>query len=156
MGLGRTGLGHDPGQATSRTAPATTGSGAVSAAWRRRALLPPLLWAVSAGLLVARTAFDSDTFRNCRYLGPSPRMYVTSWGGLACVLGSLLAYAVLRRTAHRFGPAAWSTWQGRCATVSALLAPLFLLALLMTTYWLYAPDPSGGYDCSGLHRLTGP
>ncbi|MEU6890552.1 hypothetical protein ABZ934_01890 [Streptomyces sp. NPDC046557] len=47
-------------------------------AGRRRALLPPLLWVVSATLLAARITFDSDTFRHCRYLGPSPRMYVTS------------------------------------------------------------------------------
>ncbi|MFI1769899.1 hypothetical protein ACH41H_49180 [Streptomyces sp. NPDC020800] len=47
-------------------------------AWRRRALLVPLLAAASAGLLAARLAWDSDTFQDCHYLGPSTRMYVTS------------------------------------------------------------------------------
>ncbi|MFF1560573.1 hypothetical protein [Streptomyces sp. NPDC058279] len=129
-------------------APAATP--AVSPAWRRRALLPPLLWAVSAALLVARITFDSDTFRHCRYLGPSPRMSVTSWAGLACALGSVMVYAALRRAARRYGPSAWSTWQGRCATVSVLITPISLVLLLLATYWLYTPDPSGGYDCAGL------
>ncbi|MFE9637100.1 hypothetical protein [Streptomyces sp. NPDC006463] len=132
----------------------TTSAPAVPPAWRRRALLAPLLSIASACLLVARSAFDSDTFQNCHYLGPSMRMYVTSGAGLACALGSLLAYAALRRAARRYGPPAWSTWQGRFATMSVLITPVPLVALLMTVYALYAPDPSGGYDCSGLYPLT--
>ncbi|MEV6685442.1 hypothetical protein AB0N28_08890 [Streptomyces sp. NPDC051130] len=85
------GLGHDPGQAVTGTAATTTSARPLSPAWRRRTLLPPLLWAGSSGLPAARSAFDSDTCRNCRYLGPSTRMCVTSWGGLARLLGSLLA-----------------------------------------------------------------
>ncbi|MFI7339864.1 hypothetical protein ACIBUY_18260 [Streptomyces sp. NPDC050085] len=111
---------------------------------RPGALLVPGLLAVSAALLVARLAFDGDTFRDCHYLGPSGRMYVTSWAGLACTLGALLGYAVLRRGAR--GP-------GRLATAAAVVAPLVLLAQLATVYWLYAADPSGGNDCSGLAAL---
>ncbi|MGW3210395.1 hypothetical protein [Streptomyces sp. NPDC001135] len=114
-----------------------------STARRRRVLLVPLLTAVSAVLLSARLAWGSDTFQNCRYLGPSTRMYVTSWAGLACAVGALVVFLALPRT-RRSGLAAVS------ATVGLLLA----LALLVTVYWLYAPDPSGGNDCSGLHLLV--
>ncbi|GAA0449225.1 hypothetical protein GCM10010361_11570 [Streptomyces olivaceiscleroticus] len=113
-----------------------------------------MLAAASVGLLAARLAFDSDTFQNCRYLGPSTRMYLTSWAGVACALGALLLYTALRRAARRYGPSAGTTWQGRLAAVSAALTPVLLLLLLWTTYWLYAPDPSGGNDCSGLHSIT--
>ncbi|WP_153545512.1 hypothetical protein [Streptomyces sp. RB17] len=51
------------------------------------------------------------------------------------------------------GPQAATTWQERLAAVSAVLGLLLVLALLMTVYWLYAPDPAGGDDCSGLHPL---
>ncbi|MGN5380235.1 hypothetical protein BIV25_04510 [Streptomyces sp. MUSC 14] len=109
----------------------------------RRALLVPLLAAVSAGLLVAHLAFSSDTYRNCTYLGPSTRMYVTSWAGLACALGALLAFATLPRTERR-----------GLALVSAVLGLLLTLGLLATVHWLYAPDPAGGDGCSGLHLLV--
>ncbi|MFI5830154.1 hypothetical protein ACIA6C_23395 [Streptomyces sp. NPDC051578] len=66
-GVSAWGIGHDPGQAVTGTAATTTTSARpVSPARRRRALLPPLLWAVSSGLPAARSAFGSDTFRNCR------------------------------------------------------------------------------------------
>ncbi|ANP49573.1 hypothetical protein J2Z21_004954 [Streptomyces griseochromogenes] len=132
-----------------------TGS-ASAAARRRRALLVPLLTAVSAGLLVAHLGFSSDTYRNCRYLGPSTRMYVTSWAGLTCALGSLLVYTAVRRAAHRYGGPAGTTWRERLAAGSALLCLPLAVTLLMTVYWLYAPDPAGGDDCSGLARLVAP
>ncbi|MGW0210156.1 hypothetical protein ACWDZ8_31670 [Streptomyces sp. NPDC003233] len=108
----------------------------------RRALLVPLQTAAAAALLVARVVWDSDTFQQCRYLGPSTRMYVTSWTGLACALGALLVFAALPRTERR-----------GLAAVSAVLGVLLAFVLLMTAYWLYAPDPAGGNDCSGLHLL---
>ncbi|MER6570504.1 hypothetical protein ABT288_31065 [Streptomyces sp. NPDC001093] len=109
----------------------------------RKALLVPLLTVASAILLVARVTWDSDTFQHCRYLGPSTRMYVTSWTGLACALAALLAFAVLPRPQRR-----------GLAAVSAVLGVLLAFMLLMTAYWLYTPDPSGGDDCSGLHLLV--
>ncbi|MFE2076503.1 hypothetical protein ACFXAN_27320, partial [Streptomyces misionensis] len=39
------------------------------------------------------------------------------------------------------------------ALPSVVAAVLLTLATLTTTYWLYAPDPAGGDDCSGLARL---
>ncbi|AOR32006.1 hypothetical protein BFF78_13925 [Streptomyces fodineus] len=106
-------------------------------------MLVPLLTALSAGLLAAHLAWSTDTFQNCHYLGPSTRMYVTAWTGLACALGALLLFATLPRTERR-GP----------ALVSAVLATPLTLLLLMTVYWLYAPDPSGGDDCAGLHLIV--
>lgn len=108
----------------------------------RRALLVPLQTAASAVLLTAHVAWSSDTFRNCRYLGPSTRMYVTAWAGLACALGALLLFTTLPRPERR-----------GLATASAALGLLLTLALLATVYWLYAPDPSGGDDCAGLRLL---
>ncbi|MFI2202444.1 hypothetical protein ACH47Z_17020 [Streptomyces sp. NPDC020192] len=99
--------------------------------------------AVSAGPLVAHLAFSSDTYQNCKYLAPSTRMYVTSWSGLACTLGALLAFATLPRTEQR-----------GLVLVSAVLGPLLTLGLLTTVYWLYTPDPADGDDCSGLHLLV--
>jgi ABC-type Fe3+-siderophore transport system permease subunit len=105
---------------------------------RRRALLVPVLAAVSGVLLTARLAWASDTFQNCRYLGPSARMYITSWAGLACAVATVVTFAALPRSERR-GIAA-----------SAVLGMLLAFVLLMTIYWLYTPDPSGGDDCSGL------
>ncbi|MFF3918798.1 hypothetical protein ACFYZB_36130 [Streptomyces sp. NPDC001852] len=110
----------------------------------RTALLVPVTTALAAVLLVARIAWDSDTFQNCRYLGPSTRMYVTSWTGLACALTSLLMFVILPRTERR-----------GLAAMFALLALLLTPVLLATVYWLYAPDPAGGDDCAGLHLLAG-
>ncbi|MFD5073540.1 hypothetical protein [Streptomyces sp. NPDC058371] len=125
----------------------------LSPAWRQRALLVPVLMAVSVGLLVARLAFDGDTFQNCRYLGPSTRMYVTSWAGVLCTAAALLLQLSLSRGALRSGSRTGAVWQGRLALVAACLAPLVLLAQLATLYWLYSSDPSGGQDCSGLFLL---
>ncbi|MET9961774.1 hypothetical protein ABZ128_22430 [Streptomyces sp. NPDC006326] len=132
----------------------TTTDPAGSAGRRRLALLVPLLSAASAALLAARVAFDSDTFRHCRYLGPSARMYVTSWSGLLCALGALLLHVALTRAARRYGPPAQAAWQRRSAAVCAFLALVLAPVLLLSVYWLYAPDPSGGHDCSGLHRTV--
>ena len=109
----------------------------------RRALLVPVSTVASAVLLVSHLTWSSDTFVNCRYLGPSMRMYVTSWTGAACALGALLLFATLPRTERR-----------GVAAVSAVLAVPLAFALLTTVYWLYAPDPSGGADCSGLSLIA--
>lgn len=134
----------------------TTTSPAPSQAWRRRALLVPLLAAGAAGLLVARGAWDSDTFQHCRYLGPSTRMYVASWAGLVCALGSVVVHTALMRAAYRPGVAIRTTWQYVLAMVSAIFGWLLVLALLASVYWLYAPDPSGGFGCEGLAYLSAP
>lgn len=125
------------GEASS-TSPAPAPSSG-PAARRRRVLLVTLPACISAVLLAARLAWDSDTFPNCRYLGPSTRMYVTSWAGLACAVGGLLVFLALPRTERR-----------GLAVVSAVAGLFLALALLATVYWLYAPDPAGGNDCSGL------
>ncbi|MEV5879751.1 hypothetical protein AB0L75_37170 [Streptomyces sp. NPDC052101] len=109
----------------------------------RRALLVPLATALAAALLVARVTWDSDTFQHCRYLGPSARMYATSWAGLACAVAALLAFAALPRTERR-----------GLTTAFAVLAVLLTPLLLASVYWLYTPDPSGGDDCSGLHLIV--
>ncbi|MEU9037214.1 hypothetical protein AB0D45_20250 [Streptomyces sp. NPDC048352] len=132
-------------------APTTANGPAGPPVRRRRALLVPLLAAASAGLLAARAAFDSDTFQHCHYLGPSTRMHVASWAGLACGLGALLLYAVLRRAAQRSGPAGEAAWLRWLTGVSALLTLPVVVLLVLSAYWLHTPDPSGGYDCSGLH-----
>ena len=62
-------------------------------AWRRWSLLVPALVLTSAALLAAHVSFDGDTFRNCRYLGPSTRMYVTAWAAPVCALAALLLLA---------------------------------------------------------------
>ncbi|MER6025362.1 hypothetical protein [Streptomyces sp. NPDC001851] len=109
----------------------------------RRAPLVPLTTALAAALLAARFTWDTDTFRNCRYLGPSARMYATSWAGLACAVAAVLLFATLPRSERR-----------GLAAVSAVAGVLLMPLLLAGTYWLYTPDPSGGYDCSGLHSPT--
>ncbi|MFE2076502.1 hypothetical protein, partial [Streptomyces misionensis] len=55
----------------------------------RRALPVLLLTLLSAALLAAHLSFGSDSYRDCAYVGPSIRMYLTSWAGLACALGAL-------------------------------------------------------------------
>ncbi|MET8507726.1 hypothetical protein ABZV60_24190 [Streptomyces sp. NPDC004787] len=124
--------------------PARRGNGAR----RAPALLVPALALAAAALLAARIAFDSDTFQHCRYLGPSLRMHVTSWAGLACAVAALLTYA-RQRTRAGGAPA-----PGRPLASAAALLTLPVLALLaLSVYWLHAPDPSGGHDCSGLLPL---
>lgn len=118
--------------------------------WRLRSLLVPVLVVASAGLLAAHFTFDGDTFQNCRYLGPSTRMYVTAWAGPACALTALLLLLALRRGAHRRGQRPGAVWQGRVAIGAACVVPVLLLAQLAALYWVYEPDPAGGQDCSGL------
>ncbi|MEU0744206.1 hypothetical protein [Streptomyces sp. NPDC006134] len=130
-------------------APATTAA-TPAPSWRRWSLLVPVLVAASAGLLAAHFSFEGDTFRNCRYLGPSTRMYVTAWAAPVCGLAALLLLLSLRRRAHRRGQRPGSVWQGRVAVAASCLVPVLLLAQLAALYWVYGPDPSGGHDCSGL------
>ncbi|MFH8732311.1 hypothetical protein [Streptomyces sp. NPDC017964] len=110
---------------------------------RRHGLLAGavLLTVLSAALLAAHVSFDGDTFQHCRYLGPSTRMYVTAWAGPLCSAAVLVAHGFRRARA-------WPV------TVCAVLALLLLCVQFVALYWVYAPEPSGGYDCSGIASLT--
>ncbi|MEW2398511.1 hypothetical protein [Streptomyces sp. NPDC046862] len=132
-----------------------TGARVPAPAWRFWSLLVTALVIGSAGLLAARFVFDGDTFQNCRYLGPSTRMYVTSWAAPACGLAAALLLLALRRGAHRRGQRPGAVWQGRVAMVAVCLVPVLLLAQFAALYWVYEPDPSGGQDCSGLSATHG-
>ncbi|MGK3942833.1 hypothetical protein ABK046_30865 [Streptomyces caeruleatus] len=114
---------------------------------RRWSWAAPVLVLASAGLLAAHFSFDGDTFRNCRYLGPSTRMYVTAWAAPACALAALLPLVLLRRRGRR---------PGVLALAAACAVPVLLLAQLAALYWVYEPDPAGGQDCSGLTRIAAP
>ncbi|MPY63871.1 hypothetical protein [Streptomyces spongiae] len=127
-----------------------TGARVPAPAWRLWSLLVTALVIASAALLVARFSFDGDTFQNCRYLGPSTRMYATSWAGPVCGLAAVLLLLALRRGAHRRGQRPGAVWQGRVAVAAVCLVPVLLLAQVAALYWIYEPDPSGGQDCSGL------
>ncbi len=118
--------------------------------WRRWSLLVPTLVVASAGLLVAHFSFGGDTFQDCRYLGPSTRMYVTAWAAPVCGLAAPLLLLALRRGAHRRGRRPESVWQGRVAVAAMCLVPVLLLGQLTALSWVYGPDPSGRHDCSGL------
>jgi hypothetical protein len=109
----------------------------------RWSLLVPALVVASAGLLAAHFSFDGDTFQNCRYLGPSTRMYVTAWAAPACALAALFLLLFLRRRRQR---------PGALAMAAGCVVPVLLLAQLAALYWVYEPDPAGGQDCSGLTR----
>ncbi|MFE9441499.1 hypothetical protein ACFYO2_21370 [Streptomyces sp. NPDC006602] len=128
--------------ATATTVPAPS--------WRRWSLLAAALVLASGGLLAAHFSFDGDTFQNCRYLGPSTRMYVTVWAAPACALTALLLLLALRRGARRRGQRPGAVWQGRVAMATVCVVPLLLLAQVAALYWVYEPDPAGGQDCSGL------
>lgn len=112
---------------------------------RRWSWAVPVLVLASAGLLAAHFSFDGDTFQNCRYLGPSTRMYVTAWAAPACALAALLPLVLLRRRGQR---------PGGLALAAACLVPVLLLAQLAALYWVYEPDPAGGQDCSGMTRIA--
>ncbi|MEU8693736.1 hypothetical protein [Streptomyces sp. NPDC048665] len=118
---------------------------------RRHALLVALLTAVSAGLFLAHLAVSSDTFQHCTYLGPSTRMYVTAWTGPLSSVAAMGLYTRLLRNARGHGLMAGQGPRAWLATTSAALALLLLCVQLPALYWVYAPDPAGGYDCSGLH-----
>ena len=111
----------------------------------RRALRVPLLTVLAGALLAAHLSFGSDIYRDCAYVGPSTRMYLTSWAGLACALAAPPAFVLLPRAERRGLP-----------LLCAVAALLLTVVLLTTTYWLYAPDPAGGDDCSGMAGLVAP
>ncbi|MFE2731900.1 hypothetical protein [Streptomyces sp. NPDC059349] len=112
---------------------------------RRNGLLVGVvaLTVASAALLAAHVFFDGDTFRHCRHLGPSARMYVTAWAGPLCSVAVLATCAGAVRGRGRAWP----------VMVCAVLGLLLLCVQVVALYWVYAPDPSGGYDCSGLAGL---
>ncbi|MCL8016831.1 hypothetical protein [Streptomyces sp. AS02] len=127
-----------------------------ASSWRRWSLLVPVLVVASAGLVAAHFSFEGDSFQNCRYLGPSTRMYVTAWAGPVCALAALLLLTSLRSGARRRGQRPGAAWQGRVAVVAVCLVPVLLLVQLAALAWLYEPDPSGGHDCSGLAQVLDP
>ncbi|MET8475337.1 hypothetical protein ABZY90_28420 [Streptomyces sp. NPDC006422] len=112
-----------------------------------RSLLAPLLILASAALLAAHFSFEGDTYQHCHYLGPSTRMYVTAWAAPVCAVAGGLLHVSLRRDHPRV------TWQARLSFAAICAAPLLLLLQLAALYWVYAPDPAGGQDCSGLVML---
>jgi hypothetical protein len=132
--------------------PQPTSTTAPSSSSRRWSLLIPALVAASAGILAAHFSFEGDTFQDCRYLGPSMRMYVTAWAGPVCGLAALLLQLMLNREARRQGRRMGAAWQGRLSTAAVCLVPVLLLVQLAALYWVYAPDPSGGHGCSGIDR----
>jgi hypothetical protein len=138
-------MSHHP-QLSSTTAPSPSPS------WRGWSLLIPVLVAASAGMVAAHFSFEGDTFQDCRYLGPSTRMYVTAWAGPVCGLAALLLQLMLSRGARHQGRRMGAAWQGRLSTAAACLVPVLLLVQLAALYWVYAPDPSGGHGCSGVDR----
>ncbi|MGY0062097.1 hypothetical protein ACWY4P_37125 [Streptomyces sp. LZ34] len=119
-------------------------------AWRRWSPLVPVLVIASAALLAASAAFDGDTFQHCKHLGPSTRMYLTAWAGPLCSLAALLLLWGLHRGARRRGQRLGVAVSGRLAMGAGCLIPLLLLVQLVILWGTYQPDPSGGYDCSGL------
>ncbi|TJZ45349.1 hypothetical protein FCH28_28850 [Streptomyces piniterrae] len=129
-----------------------------SPSWRRWTGLgvPALVLLGFGASLLLVTAFASDTYQDGHYLGPSLRMHITAWTGLACGLAAPALYAALRRRAVRRG---WSPDASRASGIALACLSLGLLALLFEAFgvWtLYAPDPAGGNDFSGLsHALAG-
>ncbi|MEV0370452.1 hypothetical protein AB0I10_11575 [Streptomyces sp. NPDC050636] len=111
----------------------------------------PALVLLGFGLsLLLGTAFASDTFHDCHYFGPSLRMHIAAWAGLACGLAAPLLYVALRRGAVRRG---WSPDASRASGIALACLVLGLLPLLFEAFgvWVvHAPDPAGGNDCSGL------
>ena len=127
---------------------------APSRTWHRWAATVPLLVVLSAALLAARIAFGGDTFQDCEYLGPSPRMYVTACAAPACAAVALLLCGVLARGLRVRGERLTGARSGRLAAAAACIAPVLLLAELAFLYWTFAPDPAGGTGCSGLASLV--
>ncbi|MCL7494904.1 hypothetical protein M8I34_26390 [Streptomyces sp. MCA2] len=127
------------------------------ASWRRgTALGVPGLILLGAVLSVLSAAFSADTFHDCHYFGPSLRMHIFGWAGLCAGLAAPVLYAVLHRGALRRG---WVPALSRASGPTLVLLVLGVLPLLFEAFvvWtLYAPDPAGGHDCSGLaYALVG-
>lgn len=127
---------------------------APSGAWHRWAAAVPLLVVLSAALLAARIAFGGNTFQDCEYLGPSPRMYVTACAAPACAAAALLLCWMLARRLRARGERLTGAVPGRLAAAAVCVAPVLLLAELAFLYWTFAPDPAGGTGCSGLGVLA--
>ncbi|MEU6663530.1 hypothetical protein [Streptomyces sp. NPDC046821] len=104
-----------------------------------------VLAVVSAALLAAHVSFDGDAFRNCAYLGPSTRMYLTAWAAPVCAAASLVLACLRPRRTPRFTAS---------RTALVCVVALLLFAQLFALYGVYAPDPAGGADCSGLAAIT--
>ncbi|PNE39187.1 hypothetical protein [Streptomyces yunnanensis] len=138
-----------------RTTPSAALSDAPPATWRRwTALGVPGLVALGTALaLLQGTAFAHDTFHDCHYFGPSLRMHIAAWAGLACGLAAPMLYVALCRGAARRGWDHTATRASGLALAVLILGVLPLLLEMFGVWVLYAPDPSGGYDCSGLAVL---
>ncbi|MFJ9178747.1 hypothetical protein [Streptomyces sp. NPDC102360] len=104
----------------------------------------------SAALVATHFSFEGDTYQHCRYLGPSTRMYVTAWAAPLCGLAAVGVLLALRRGARGRERRPGDTRPEQLATATACLVPFLLLLQLAYLYWVYAPDPAGGQDCSGL------
>lgn len=121
----------------------------VSGAHRYWVVAVPILIAISLVLLVARMSFGGDTYQDCRYLGPSVRMYVTAWAAPLCSAAALSLLAALVHRRRKGGDILTAGGWGKAVTGAACLAPVLILAQLVVLYWTYAPDPAGGTGCSG-------
>ncbi|WP_043265855.1 hypothetical protein [Streptomyces sp. CT34] len=128
-----------------------------SVAWRRRTGLGvPGLVLPGAGLVVLQAAaFAHDTSHNCHYFGPSLRMHIAAWAGLACGLAAPAACAPLSRGAVRRGRRPQWTRAFGVAPAFVILGVLPLFLEAFGVWALYAPDPSGGDDCAGLAYALG-
>ncbi|MGW7488635.1 hypothetical protein [Streptomyces sp. NPDC054786] len=136
--------------------PRTRATAPPPAAWRRWAGLGvPALVLLGGALSFLSTAFSTDTFHDCHYFGPSLRMHIFGWAGLCAGLAAPLLYAVLHGGALRRGWAPAASRASEAAMVFLVLGVLPLLFEAFVVWTLYAPDPAGGNDCSGLVYALG-
>ncbi|EST37875.1 hypothetical protein N566_10690 [Streptomycetaceae bacterium MP113-05] len=124
---------------------------------RRPAVAVMLLVAASAAALATHLAVADDTFQDCRYLGPSTRMYLTAFAVPLCAVAALLVCLALNRSSRARGRRLAADLPGSLAAATVTLAPVLMLIGCVLVHWVFAPDPSGGADCSGLgpHTLPG-
>ncbi|QHC25696.1 hypothetical protein [Streptomyces sp. GS7] len=142
----------------STASPTASSATSPSAAWRRWTGfgVPGLVLLGVACVVLQAAVFDHDTFHDCHYFGPSLRMHIAAWAGLACGLAAPAGYVALSRGAVRRG---WRPQGTRASALALAFVILGVLPLFLEAFgvWaLYAPDPSGGDDCGGLaYTLAG-